>query len=237
MNITETAIGNDFKDKSAIAAEQKARQDRDNHNRQDKGGEGHDVKSNPNLPPHGKEGTPQGPMGEVSSFTQLLESLAAVTAGLDVYASADNLDMDTPLVDAPSNQGTDDELLEALNQIFTPILITQSIEGNISEQVMEACSEDNVLMERNIIRFDDASRMSQLTSVCALLIARQKGSQEYKMFKEAATIRNKMKLQIQKAEFEAAQTLAQKYLVKVSTSNNSSVARQAAQNLLPVTQH
>jgi len=57
------------------------------------------------------------------------------------------------------------------------------------------------------------------------------------MFKKASEIRNNMKLQIQKNEYAAAQALAQKFLVKVSTTNNSSVARNAANDLLPETNH
>ena len=45
-----------------------------------------------------------------------------------------------------------------------------------------------------------------------------------------------MKLEIQKDEYDEAKELAQKYLVNVATSNNSSVARNAAQSLLPQTQ-
>ena len=92
-------------------------------------------------------------------------------------------------------------------------------------------------MERNIISFDNKTRMAQLISVCALLIARQKNSEKYQMYKKAAVIKNKMKLDIQKEEYEAAQSLAQKFLVKVATTNNSSVARDAANALLPETQH
>ena len=57
------------------------------------------------------------------------------------------------------------------------------------------------------------------------------------MYRKAAEVRNNMKLNIQKQEYEAAKALAQKFLVKVSTTNNSSVARQAANELLPETQH
>jgi hypothetical protein len=92
-------------------------------------------------------------------------------------------------------------------------------------------------MEKNIIKFDDETRMAQLIAVCALLIARKKNSEKYQTYQKAATIKNKMKLEIQKDEYDAAKTLAQKYLVNVSTTNNSSVARDAANKLLPETQH
>jgi len=92
-------------------------------------------------------------------------------------------------------------------------------------------------MERNIISFDNKTRMAQLISVCALLIARQKDTEKYQMYKKAAVIKNKMKLEIQKDHYDEAQALAQKFLVKVATTNNSSVARDAANDLLPETQH
>ena len=179
---------------------------------------------------------------ELMSFTTMLETLEEISYGLGSnvdYASGDPLNQEIDSI--PETMGAestnDEELLECLNQIFTPILVMQGIEGDISDRINEAVSEDNVLYERNMIKFDDSSRMAQLTSICALLIARQKGSQQYKMYKEAAKIRNAMKLAIQKAEYESAQNLAQKYLVKVSTTTGSSVARKAAQNLLPQTQH
>ena len=113
----------------------------------------------------------------------------------------------------------------------------QGIEGDITEKVMEACSQDNILLEKNVIRFDDETRMAQLVSVCAILISRQKNSNEYQMYKKSSEIRNNMKLQMQKNEYAAARALAQKFLVKVSTTNNSSVARDAANDLLPQTNH
>ena len=208
-------------------------------------GYGGPVQDIPNKSPQSASAPAQSRLttgGNLMNFTQMLESLAAVSAGIN-YASADPLNASLDDGESiPETLGTgvesgDQELLETLNQIFTPILVMQGIEGNIADKINEACSEDNVLLERNMIKFDDTSRMAQLTSVCALLIARQKNTQQYKMYKEAAQIRNSMKLAIQKAEFEAAKSLATKFLVKVTTTSNSSVARNAAQNLLPQTQH
>ena len=124
-----------------------------------------------------------------------------------------------------------------LNKLFTPILVMQGFEGSIADQINEAFSEASVLTEKNMISFDNKTRMAQLISVCALLIARQKNSEKYQLYKKAAIIKNKMKLDIQKEEYDRAQALAQKFLVKVSTTNNSSIARDAANNLLPETQH
>ena len=251
--------------------EKQGRASKEAHNRSDKGGGGHDVKDNPHGHPGEAGSSPEGPMeGPLMTFTQMLESLAAVSSGF-IYASGNEEDddmMSAPIQDepptppmsdepglpmddegiqsdpapaAPMGMGgtgiNEDELLNQLNQIVTPILVMQGFEGEISDQVMEACSSDNILLERNIIKFDDATRMAQLQMICALLISRQKNTQLYQMFKKACEICQQSKLEIQKQEFAAAQALAQKFLVKVSTTNNSSVARNSAQNLLPSTQH
>lgn len=155
-------------------------------------------------------------------------------------SNIDNTDnSDTELNDTKVQSGNinEDELLNELNQIFTPILVMQGFEGDIADKINEAFSEASVLMERNIISFDNKSRMAQLISVCALLIARQKNSEKYQLYHKAAIVKNKMKLDIQKEEYDAAKTLAQKFLVKVSTTNTSSIARNAANELLPETQH
>lgn len=143
-----------------------------------------------------------------------------------------------PSGDVPiSTQGGETELLDSLNQIFTPILVMQGFESDVGDKIQEAFSEASVLMEKNIIQFDNATKMAQLISVCALLIEQQKNTHEYQMYKKAAEIKKAMKINIQKKNYAAAQALAQKFLVKVSTTNNSSIARKAANELLPETQH
>ena len=134
-------------------------------------------------------------------------------------------------------EGTDEDLLEELSQIALPMLVMQGFETDNSDQIQEAYTEASVLLEKNTIKFDNASRMAQLISICAILIAKQKNSEEYQMFAKACRIRNKMKLEIQKTEYVKAKALAQKFLVKVSTTNNSSIARKAADELLPETNH
>ena len=183
-----------------------------------------------------------GPMGGPNmTFTQMLEAMKFIVESLEDP-------VETPLedeqIDVQVNTsgkvitGEDEqELLDHLNQIFTPILVMQGFEGDISDRIQEAFSEASVLMERNIISFDDKARMAQLISVCALLIAQKKNSPKFDMYKKAAAVRNQMKLEIQKDNYDEAKALAQKFLVKVSTTNNSSFARDAAQDLLPETQH
>ena len=79
--------------------------------------------------------------------------------------------------------------------------------------------------------------MSQLIAVCAKIIAKQKNTKAWQMFKKASVIKKEAALNMQKEEYENAKILAQKYLVAVSTTNPSSVARNAATELLPQTQH
>jgi hypothetical protein len=174
----------------------------------------------------------------------ILESMEQ--AASDISEMHDNPDvMDSQMEDEPEQtdmgnaapSGTEDDLLNSLNQIFTPILVMQGFEGDITSKIQEAFSESCVLLENNIIQFDNSTKMAQLVSVCALLIARQKNTTQYQIYKKAAETRKAMKLDIQKSEYVAAQALAQKFLVKVSTTNNSVVARQAANELLPETQH
>lgn len=179
--------------------------------------------------------------GDLMSFTQMLESISMIAELCDNPPCPESEDLEsTPIGDpTPSSPASSDntDLLDELNQIFTPILVMQNFEGDMPGKIQEALSEASVLTERNIIQFDDATRMAQLIAVCALLIAKKKNTSEYQMYQKAAVIRNKMKLDIQRKEYDEAKALAQQFLVKVSTTNNSSIARNAATNLLPETQH
>lgn len=130
-----------------------------------------------------------------------------------------------------------DSLVEELNKLFTPVLVTQSMEKDISDQVNIEISEATVLTERNIISFDDPARMAQLIATAAKLIAKQKNSQQWQIFKKASEMKKQSSIAIQKEEYDEAKILAEKYLIKVSTTNNSSVARDAANTLLPHTQN
>ena len=176
--------------------------------------------------------------GEMSfkgaSMKVLLEAMDEIADGLSAqYASADS--MENPVDSSEADNSLNyDELIEDLNTVFTPVLVMQELEGDVSEKVLEACSEDNVLSERSCLQFDDKARMAQLLSVCALLIARQKNSPKYEAYRRGMEMARQAKMEIQREEPAAAQALAQKYLVKVSTTNGSSIARKAAENLLPL---
>ena len=137
----------------------------------------------------------------------------------------------------PSENVNDKDLMDELNKIFTPVLVSQKFSKDISDHNNEALAEAGVLTERNIIAFDDETRMSQLISVCALLLVKKKDTENWKLYKQAALLKKQTKINIQKEEYVDAKELAQKYLVMVSTSNNSAVARDAANELLPQTQH
>lgn len=199
---------------------------------------GSDFKDNPHNSPASGGGY-TGPMkSKLMTWTSLLENMDEIAASA-AELSADVSPMDTELPADPSDGGDNMEkdILDELNQIFTPVLVMQDFEGEIADKIQEAYAEASVLTERNILKFDDETRMAQLISVCAKLLQKHKNTPAYQTYEKAARLRNQMALQMQNEEYEAAKALAQKYLVKVSTSNNSSVARDAANKLLPETQH
>lgn len=173
----------------------------------------------------------------MNNWTKMLESMDEVSDGIDELRN-DPIESEIPDDTGDISNDVDDKaLMDELNQVFTPILVMQGFDQGTVEKIHEAMDQSCVLTEKNILQFDDSTRMAQLIAVCALLISKQKNSPKFQMYQKAATIRNQMKLEIQKDEYEEAKELAQKYLVNVATSNNSSVARDAAQSLLPQTQH
>lgn len=196
---------------------------------------GEEVKDIPHDKPANAGAKEEGPMnGILMNFTQMLESMKYI---LEHMSDDDDDVMDQNVEQIPSNDVDDKDLMEELNKIFTPVLVNQKFEKDIADHSNEALSEAGVLTERNIIAFDDEARMSQLISVCALLLAKKKNTEKWQMFQNAANIKRQSKIDIQKEEYTDAKALAQKYLVMVSTTNNSSVARDAANDLLPQTQH
>jgi len=150
----------------------------------------------------------------------------------------DNISADDPMetiIDSNGKDVDEDALLKELNTLFTPVLIMQSYEKDISAKSNADIAESGILTERNVINFDDESRMAQLIAVCSKLIARQKNTPAWQAFEKAAKVKKEAALKIQSEENDEAKTLAQKYLVMVSTTNLNSVARDAAQDLLPQT--
>lgn len=172
------------------------------------------------------------------TWAKIFEGMEEIEGAIGEITSSENI-TDTPIGPASAfiDADVEKELLATLNQVFTPILVMQGVEGDLSDKIQEAFSEASILTERNIIRFDDESRMAQLISVCALLLSRQKKTDKFQTWQDAIKVQKAMKLEIQKDEYAAAKALAQKFLVAVSTTNNSSVARTSAQDLLPQTQH
>lgn len=191
---------------------------------------GKDVSEINHNNPNGKKDTPCLVSTDLMNFTKILEAMDVISESLDAIDPGEEQIEGTVSYDK-------DAVLEELNRIFTPVLITQSIEKEIADKEHMELNEAAVLTERSIIKFDDEARMSQLIAVCAKLIAKAKNTNDWQMFVKASELKKKSALDIQKNEFEAAKALAQQYLVKVSTTNNSSVARDAANDLLPQTQH
>jgi hypothetical protein len=131
------------------------------------------------------------------------------------------------------DDANDGELLKILNDIYTGVMITQEIEGDLSSRITEAYanSKDSVVMERNIFKFDKSTRMAQLISICEKLKARQKNTEAWQSFVEGSRIRKESAMRMHEEENAGAVALAHKYLDQVSANSTSSVARNAAQAL------
>lgn len=186
---------------------------------------GEDVKEIPHKAPTSGQ-NPEGPMdGKLMNFTVALESMENIIK----FLGESN--------DYSTGEFDEKEALEELNKLFTPVLVMQDMEKDIQEKSFTELESANVLTERSIIKFDDETRYSQLVDVCAKIIAKMKNTEAWQLYKKAAVLKKQAGLDIQKQEYDAAKVLAQKYLVQVSTSNPSSVARDAASDLLPQTQH
>lgn len=202
--------------------------------------DGEDVEDLRNAKPNDSGRKADGPIdGPLMQWTELLEAMSELELGIDNKIGADAADPMNDQVGGNNTEsiGDDSAILDKLNKLFTPILVMQSYEGDTKDKILEAMDNASVLTEQNIIKFDNATRMAQLISTCAILLQQQKNTEKYRMYVKAAAIRNKMKIEMQKEEYEAAKALAQKYLVMVSTKNNSPIARNAANELLPETQH
>lgn len=170
------------------------------------------------------------------NWNQLLEAMDEVTDSVDSGPNDAESITDSE-VDSSPTPIDDKALLAELNTIFTPVLVMQGYQADIADKVNAAVSEAAVLTEMNMMKFDEPARMAQLIAVCARLINKQRNTPEWQLFKKAAILRDKASNDMQKKTYDEAKTLAQKYLVMVSTTNNSSEARDAANDLLPQTQH
>lgn len=193
---------------------------------------GEDVKEIPHNKPATGSGSYSSMLnGGMMTFASIMESLEAAENSI----GADFSDtMEQPI----EKEGYDEkEALEELKKLFTPVLVMQNFEKDIADKTMAEMESADVLTERSIIQFDDETRMAQLIATCAKIIAKQKNTEAWQMYKKAAVLKKKAGLEIQKQEYNDAKTLAQKYLVAVSTTNPSSAARDAATDLLPQTQH
>ena len=168
---------------------------------------------------------------DMMDFTTILEAMDEILT--QVQSNDTTEDLGSTEVDSTDNS----DLLDKLDRIFTPILVMQKMEQSIADESNKELADSGTLTEKTMISFDDPDRMAQLQSVCALLIAQKKNTENWQLYKKAAAVKNQSKLNIQKEEYEAAKNLAQRYLIKVSTTNNSAVARDAAKELLPQPQH
>lgn len=192
---------------------------------------GEDVKEIPHNKP--AEGINKCSMfdGTMMNFTKIMEAFELIES----FIGSDKDAMELMVEDG--GEYDEKEVLEELDKIFTPVLVMQNFEKEIADKAQSEMESAKVLTERTVIQFDDESRMAQLIAVCSKLIAKAKNTKAWQMFKQAAELKKKAGLELQKDEYDAAAALAQKYLVDVSSSNPSSVARNAALELLPQTRH
>ena len=119
---------------------------------------------------------------------------------------------------------SEEELFAQLNKIFLPVVRMQDAE--------EPVQELTVVMEKNVFRLDDASKVAQLLSLCAMLIARAKDTEAYKTYIRASEERRNAKIDIQNAEASEARALAAKYLNTLSANNDDEGARAVGVSLL-----
>lgn len=119
---------------------------------------------------------------------------------------------------------SEEELFAQLNKIFLPVVRMQDAE--------EPVQESTVVMEKNVFRLDDASKVAQLLSLCAMLIARAKDTEAYKTYIRASEERRNAKIDIQNAEASEARALAAKYLNTLSANNDDEGARAVGVSLL-----
>ena len=145
----------------------------------------------------------------------------------------DNIEVDE---DVPSEEPVEDdatesepnvseeELFNQLNKIFLPMVRMQDAE--------EPVQESTAVMEKNVFRLDDASKVAQLLSLCAMLIARAKDTEAYKTYIRASEERRNAKIDIQNAEASEARALAAKYLNTLSANSDDEGARAVGVSLL-----
>mgnify|MGYP000934780561 FL=1 len=142
-----------------------------------------------------------------------------------------NVDEDVPLEEPVEDDATEtepnvseEELFNQLNKLFLPVVRMQDAE--------EPVQESTVVMEKNVFRLDDASKVAQLLSLCAMLIARAKDTEAYKTYIRASEERRNAKIDIQNAEASEARALAAKYLNTLSANDDDEGARAVGVSLL-----
>ena len=119
---------------------------------------------------------------------------------------------------------SEEELFNQLNKLFLPVVRMQDAEQPVQESA--------VVMEKNVFCLDDATKVAQLLSLCAMLIARAKDTEAYKTYIRASEERRNAKIDIQNAEASEARALATKYLNTLSANSDDEGARAIGVSLL-----
>ena len=110
---------------------------------------------------------------------------------------------------------SEEELFNQLNKLFLPVVRMQDAEQPVQEST--------AVMEKNVFHLDDATKVAQLLSLCAMLIAKAKDTEAYRTYIRASEERRNAKIDIQNAEASEARDLATKYLNTLSTNDDGGV--------------
>lgn len=119
---------------------------------------------------------------------------------------------------------SEEELFNQLNKLFLPVVRMQDAEQPVQESA--------IVMEKNVFYLDDETKVAQLLSLCAMLIARAKDTEAYKTYIRASEERRNAKIDIQNAEASEARVLATKYLNTLSANSDDEGARAIGVSLL-----
>lgn len=199
------------------------------------------MKEQPHVAPNNAGRKPEGPFGTgIMKMSDIISYLEAIDNELQDMAAAKEDDLMSAPAGMPpvESSGSNEDLLEIMNKICTPMLVMQGYENEIGDKIQDDLVESTgTFTEQNVIKFDDQTRMSQLIAIAAKAIARKKNTEKWRTYAEAEKIATRTALEIQKEEYDEAKALVTQYLVKVSTTNASSVARKAANDLLPATNY
>ena len=118
----------------------------------------------------------------------------------------------------------EEELFNLLNRFFLPVMRMQDAEQPVQEST--------AVMEKNVFRLDDPTKVAQLISLCSMLLAKAKNTKAYNTYIRASEERRNAKIDIQNAEASEARDLATKYLNTLALNGDDDSVRPIGASLL-----